>query len=218
MTELRKLQNRVKFGEAEEEVGALDETRGLGMIGSSSGRVRAEQGEARSKGSSSFSLSLFTEQQLTIHFTTRNSETLQECKGAVGEYQAGGSWEWDRDERFGDEFGIHAGTRCASFLFSPSHARTDAGYDELCRTRTGRPFEGSRKGGRSEREVVQRRRFHPCVFLFLRVSFPPYEQQELTVSVTDRVEQTYRRGEELGNPPVQSSRLFSSPFFFTIRT
>ncbi|GAA5901217.1 hypothetical protein JCM6882_006149 [Rhodosporidiobolus microsporus] len=48
-TELRKLQNRVKFGEAEEEVGALDETRGLGMIGSSSGRVRASMGEARSK-------------------------------------------------------------------------------------------------------------------------------------------------------------------------
>ncbi|GAA6006808.1 hypothetical protein JCM10207_009103 [Rhodosporidiobolus poonsookiae] len=48
-TELRKLQNRVKFGEAEEEVGALDETRGMGMIGSSSGRVRANQGEAKSK-------------------------------------------------------------------------------------------------------------------------------------------------------------------------
>ncbi|GAA6040887.1 hypothetical protein JCM8097_003172 [Rhodosporidiobolus ruineniae] len=49
MTELRKLQNRVKFGEVEEEVGALDETRGLGMIGSSSGRVRAAMGEAKSK-------------------------------------------------------------------------------------------------------------------------------------------------------------------------
>ncbi|GAA5864607.1 hypothetical protein JCM8547_005597 [Rhodosporidiobolus lusitaniae] len=48
-TELRKLQNRVKFGEAEEEVGALDETRGLGMIGASSGRVRAQTGEAKSK-------------------------------------------------------------------------------------------------------------------------------------------------------------------------
>ncbi|KAK4054595.1 U4/U6-U5 snRNP complex subunit prp31 [Microbotryomycetes sp. JL201] len=49
MTELRKQQNRMAFGEAEEEVGALDETRGLGMIGSSSGRVRAETGEAKSK-------------------------------------------------------------------------------------------------------------------------------------------------------------------------
>ncbi|GAA5985806.1 hypothetical protein JCM11641_006213 [Rhodosporidiobolus odoratus] len=48
-TELRKLQNRMKFGEAEEEVGAFDETRGLGMIGSASGRVRASMGESRSK-------------------------------------------------------------------------------------------------------------------------------------------------------------------------
>lgn len=50
MTELRKLQNRMAFGEAEEETGAYDETRGLGMIGSASGKVRAGAGEARSKG------------------------------------------------------------------------------------------------------------------------------------------------------------------------
>lgn len=50
MTELRKQQNRLKFGEAEEEVGAYDDVQGMGMIGSSSGRVRANMGEARSKG------------------------------------------------------------------------------------------------------------------------------------------------------------------------
>lgn len=51
MTELRKLQNRMAFGEAEEETGAYDETRGMGMIGNStSGRVRANAGEAKSKG------------------------------------------------------------------------------------------------------------------------------------------------------------------------
>lgn len=51
MTELRKLQNRMAFGEAEEETGAFDETRGMGMIGNStSGKVRANAGEARSKG------------------------------------------------------------------------------------------------------------------------------------------------------------------------
>ncbi|PWN92876.1 Nop domain-containing protein [Acaromyces ingoldii] len=51
MTELRKMQNRVKFGEAEEESGAFDEVIGLGMAGSSSntGRIRAQAGEARSK-------------------------------------------------------------------------------------------------------------------------------------------------------------------------
>ena len=38
------------FGEAEEEVGAFDQTKGLGMIGVASGRVRASMGEAKSKG------------------------------------------------------------------------------------------------------------------------------------------------------------------------
>lgn len=52
-TELRKLQNRMVFGEAEEEVGAFDETKGMGMIGLSSGKVRAGAGEAKSKGLSS---------------------------------------------------------------------------------------------------------------------------------------------------------------------
>ena len=49
-TELRKLQNRMVFGEAEEEVGAFDETKGLGMIGVSTGKVRAGMGEAKSRG------------------------------------------------------------------------------------------------------------------------------------------------------------------------
>ena len=47
-TELRKLQNRMAFGEPEEEVGAFDQTKGLGMIGS--GKVRAGVGEAKSRG------------------------------------------------------------------------------------------------------------------------------------------------------------------------
>ncbi|EIW82217.1 Nop domain-containing protein [Coniophora puteana RWD-64-598 SS2] len=48
-TELRKLQNRMAFGEAEEEVGAFDETKGLGMIGVGTGKVRAGMGDAKSK-------------------------------------------------------------------------------------------------------------------------------------------------------------------------
>ena len=52
-TELRKLQNRMAFGEAEDEVGAFDQTKGMGLIGSSSGRIRAGMGEAKSKGMSS---------------------------------------------------------------------------------------------------------------------------------------------------------------------
>ncbi|KIP09209.1 hypothetical protein PHLGIDRAFT_29183 [Phlebiopsis gigantea 11061_1 CR5-6] len=46
-TELRKMQNRMVFGEAEEEVGAFDQTKGLGMIGT--GKVRAGAGEAKSR-------------------------------------------------------------------------------------------------------------------------------------------------------------------------
>jgi hypothetical protein len=49
-TELRKLQNRMTFGEAEEEVGAFDQTKGLGMLGS--GKIRAGMGESKSRGAS----------------------------------------------------------------------------------------------------------------------------------------------------------------------
>ena len=38
------------FGEVEEETGAYDETVGLGMIGSSTGRVRAEAVDNKSRG------------------------------------------------------------------------------------------------------------------------------------------------------------------------
>ncbi|KAG2118912.1 uncharacterized protein F5147DRAFT_667406 [Suillus discolor] len=48
-TELRKLQNRMAFGEAEDEVGAFDQTKGLGMIGVGTGKVRAGMGEAKSR-------------------------------------------------------------------------------------------------------------------------------------------------------------------------
>jgi len=48
-TELRKLQNRMAFGEAEEEVGAFDQTKGMGMIGGGTGKVRAGLGEAKSR-------------------------------------------------------------------------------------------------------------------------------------------------------------------------
>jgi U4/U6 small nuclear ribonucleoprotein PRP31 len=41
----------MRFGEAEEEVGAFDETKGMGMIGVNSGKVRANAGDAKTKGS-----------------------------------------------------------------------------------------------------------------------------------------------------------------------
>ena len=48
MTEMRKLQNRMKFGEQEEEVGFGDETEGLGML-SQSGSFRALKVDNRTK-------------------------------------------------------------------------------------------------------------------------------------------------------------------------
>jgi len=38
------------FGEAEEEVGAFDQTKGLGLIGVGTGKVRAGVGDAKSRG------------------------------------------------------------------------------------------------------------------------------------------------------------------------
>lgn len=38
------------FGEAEEEVGAFDQTKGLGMMGVGTGKVRAGMGDAKSRG------------------------------------------------------------------------------------------------------------------------------------------------------------------------
>ena len=49
-TELSKLRNRMMFGQEEEEIGAYDETEGMGMIGSSSGKIRQMAGESRTKG------------------------------------------------------------------------------------------------------------------------------------------------------------------------
>ncbi|KDN40513.1 Nop domain-containing protein [Tilletiaria anomala UBC 951] len=50
MTELRKMQNRVEFGKAEEEAGAFDDILGMGMINSAStGRVRAQVADSKSR-------------------------------------------------------------------------------------------------------------------------------------------------------------------------
>jgi hypothetical protein len=57
-TELRKLQNRMAFGEAEQEVGAFDQTKGLGMIGVGTGKVRAGMGEEKTRGMLTASLLL----------------------------------------------------------------------------------------------------------------------------------------------------------------
>ncbi|KAI8066809.1 hypothetical protein BC940DRAFT_239600, partial [Gongronella butleri] len=50
MTELRKAQNRMAFGEAEEEVGFGDESEGLGMTTKQAGKIRAAAIDRRTKG------------------------------------------------------------------------------------------------------------------------------------------------------------------------
>lgn len=45
------MQNRLEFGKAEEEVGAFDETIGLGMVGSGAGKVRSGEADSKSRGS-----------------------------------------------------------------------------------------------------------------------------------------------------------------------
>jgi U4/U6 small nuclear ribonucleoprotein PRP31 len=60
------------FGEAEEEVGAFDQTKGLGMIGVGTGKVRAGMGEAKSRGK--YSTSRFVSSRpKTCQFPQQNS-------------------------------------------------------------------------------------------------------------------------------------------------
>lgn len=64
------------FGEAEDEVGAFDQTKGLGMIGVGTGKVRAGMGEAKSRGkySTSCFVSFFFQDLKRVKL---RSETLQ---------------------------------------------------------------------------------------------------------------------------------------------
>jgi len=50
VTELRKAQNRMAFGVAEDETGSFDKTKGLGLIGQNSGKIRASVADPRVKG------------------------------------------------------------------------------------------------------------------------------------------------------------------------
>ena len=61
------------FGEAEEEVGAFDESKGLGMIGSASGKIRASAGEAKSRGAHS----LPPKKKKTLFLTSYYSENVE---------------------------------------------------------------------------------------------------------------------------------------------
>ncbi|PWN54308.1 Nop domain-containing protein [Violaceomyces palustris] len=79
MTELRKMQNRMEFGKAEEEAGAFDETVGLGMIHTTaSGKLRAQVAEARSKAK----ISKANKNRLAA-FRTKPSANLEASSGTA---------------------------------------------------------------------------------------------------------------------------------------
>ncbi|KAI6047333.1 hypothetical protein EDC04DRAFT_2864426 [Pisolithus marmoratus] len=108
-TELRKLQNRMIFGQAEEEVGAFDQTKGLGMIGVGTGKVRAGLGEAKSRGNfaltmlaraaqSSASSTSGTATSLTVTpvqgFELNRAAAAQRVKEANDRWFAGGTFSF----------------------------------------------------------------------------------------------------------------------------
>ena len=132
-TELRKLQNRMAFGEPEEEVGAFDQTKGLGMIGS--GKVRAGVGEAKSRGACVVHVDSMWCTDIGL-----SSETLQ------GEQVAGGGSYQGRAS------GRHANVGYRNVVDSNTGARVRADQP-CCRCCTG---EGS------ERQVVRWWHFLIC--------------------------------------------------------
>jgi hypothetical protein len=130
-TELRKLQNRMAFGEAEEEVGAFDETKGLGMIGSSSGKIRASAGEAKSKGNAHFAFA-----RAYCPTLLPRSEIIkveQAPDGCAHTGSAGGRDVWDGD-------------------FAEHHARQGLRAHEPCRCRG--------EGQGRKRALVRRRHLY----------------------------------------------------------
>lgn len=165
MTELRKLQNRMVFGEAEEETGAYDETRGMGMIGSASGKVRANAGEARSKGGSAVlpfarlrgSLTFF---RLVLSFSLY-SQAVQDEQGSTRIHQNGGHGHLG----FGFLARFHSRARCVP---STPSLQLDSNLNRtltnllLHRSRTYRPEQGASEGRGCQLVVVRRWSFHPC--------------------------------------------------------
>ena len=93
-TELRKLQNRMAFGEPEEEVGAFDQTKGLGMIGS--GKVRAGVGEAKSRGECGLVLDWrsITDMQLLSSSQAFQGEQATYGHAHSGSAASAGGWIW----------------------------------------------------------------------------------------------------------------------------
>lgn len=164
MTELRKLQNRMAFGEAEEETGAYDETRGMGMIGSTSGKVRASAGEARSKGAlrAPFGLSVahVCPGELTFTIITSCTAKLSKSsKGRLASIKTAGSGTATSGLASSLAFtpvqGMFAGPPVSLFTFAHT-TRT------LRRTGVDRPEQVAQQGGRGQCQVVRRWCVHSC--------------------------------------------------------
>lgn len=139
-----------------------------------------------------------------------HSKTVKERQGSTGEHQA--DFERDGDERIGDEFGLHAGSRCVSsspslfFPLSPCNTGADGGaMDAVHRSRAGRPVESACKSRRGERQVVLGRCFHSYVFPF-SCSLSPLSAAMRTDLACVTGMQTWQRAAGLGNLPGRSRR------------
>lgn len=130
------MQNRMAFGEAEEEVGAFDQTKGLGMIGS--GKVRAGVGEAKSRGTLRFltSGSALADAVLIYEYSF-SSETIEGEQAAYCGAHTRGPIEPGRYPDIGHR-DLVDGHACARF-------------------RANEPCGGGGPRERSERTVVRRR-------------------------------------------------------------
>jgi hypothetical protein len=71
------------FGEAEEEVGAFDQTKGLGMIGVGTGKVRANLGEAKTRGEQTSFYFFFLSGFLTFGVTSELTLPRRLCSQNV---------------------------------------------------------------------------------------------------------------------------------------
>lgn len=132
------------FGEAEEEVGAFDETKGMGMIGHSSGKVRAGAGEAKSRGVLHVIRKAMVNGYSFIHFIdsedVEGQQTTDRCSHA---FCSAISWNiWN-----GHFFSVHASTRSAT-AFRPPCDADDCLQDSRSQIRP-RQHNASRKRTRS---------------------------------------------------------------------
>lgn len=118
MSELRKVQNRIRFGEAEEEIGAFDESEGMGMLNSNG------------KGDDSQIRALIANRNTEARMSKRNFERLQLLRQNAG-----------ISKRLDDYFSEDAKSKDGSIL-EPTNAKRDDHSSGTATTLTFTPVQG----------------------------------------------------------------------------